>query len=75
MLLKTVARVVVACPALLSAAIVGTNPPSSPLSAERIAQLPAAAQPEWRDYLARSTALRAVQVRRRAITRRSPADR
>jgi len=48
-----------ACPALLSAAVVGTNPPSLPLNAERIAQLPAAEQPAWREYVARSTALRA----------------
>ncbi|MEO5960069.1 MAG: pectate lyase, partial [Opitutaceae bacterium] len=48
-----------ACPALLSAAIVGTNPPSLPLNAERIAQLAAAEQPAWREYLARSIALRA----------------
>lgn len=48
-----------ACPALLPAAVVGTNPPSQPVTAERIATLPAAEQPAWRDYLARSTAQRA----------------
>jgi PelA/Pel-15E family pectate lyase len=57
--LKITLGVLIAWPALLSAAIVGTNPPSLPLTAERIAELPAAAQPAWRDYLARSTALRA----------------
>lgn len=43
----------------LSAAVIGTNPPSLPLSAERIAQLPVTEQPAWREYLARSNALRA----------------
>jgi PelA/Pel-15E family pectate lyase len=46
-------------PALLCAAVIGTNPPSQPLTAERIAALPAADQPAWRAYLSRSTALRA----------------
>jgi PelA/Pel-15E family pectate lyase len=50
---------ILALPALLAGAVVGTNPPSLPLTAERIAQLPAAVQPEWREYLERSTALRA----------------
>ena len=40
----------------LIAAVIGTNPPCPPLSAERIAALPAADQPAWRDYLARSAA-------------------
>lgn len=44
------------CPALLSAAVVGTNPPSLPLTAERINALPAAEQPAWHQYLARSKA-------------------
>ena len=48
-----------ACPALLPAAVVGTNPPALPLTAARIAALPAADQPAWRDYLARSSAQRA----------------
>jgi PelA/Pel-15E family pectate lyase len=38
------------------AAVIGTNPPSPPLSAERIAALPPADQAAWRDYLARSAA-------------------
>ncbi len=41
------------------AAQFGTNPPSAPLTAERIAALPAADQPAWSRYLARSSALRA----------------
>jgi PelA/Pel-15E family pectate lyase len=45
-------------PVAASAAVIGTNPPSEPLTAERIAALPAAAQPAWRAYLARSSALR-----------------
>ena len=48
-----------ASPALLPAAVVGTNPPALPVTAERIAALPGAEQPAWRDYLARSNALRA----------------
>jgi len=45
--------------AQLPAAVIGTNPPSLPLTAERIATLPAAEQPAWRDYLARSVKQRA----------------
>jgi len=48
-----------ACPALLSAAVVGTNPPSLPLTAERINALPAVERPAWHQYLARSLAQRA----------------
>ncbi len=48
-----------AAPLLLSAAVVGTNPPALPLTAERIATLPAAEQPAWQAYLARSRALMA----------------
>jgi PelA/Pel-15E family pectate lyase len=59
MLLKIASRVLLVWPVLLSAAIVGTNPPSLPLTVERIAELPAAEQAEWRDYLARSVGLRA----------------
>ena len=44
-----------AAPALF-AAVIGTNPPCPPLSAERIAALPPADQAAWRDYLARSAA-------------------
>ena len=44
---------------LLTAATVGTNPPSLPLTAERIAALPAAEQPAWQKYPARSLAQRA----------------
>ena len=43
----------------LSAAVVGTNPPSLPLTAERVNALPAAVQPAWHQYLARSLAQRA----------------
>jgi PelA/Pel-15E family pectate lyase len=46
-------------PAFLSAAVVGTNPPSLPLTAERIAGLPADVRPAWSEYLARSVALKA----------------
>ena len=38
--------------------VVGTNPPSAPLTATRIAKLPVEQQPAWRAYLARSDALR-----------------
>src|SRR5438874_2592436 len=48
--------VALGCSSLLSAAIVGTNPPSLPVTAERIAALPAADQPAWQRYLARSRA-------------------
>ena len=44
--------------AWLPAAVIGTNPESLPLTAERIATLPAAEQPAWRAYFARSEALR-----------------
>jgi PelA/Pel-15E family pectate lyase len=46
-------------PVFTSAAVIGVNPPSQPLTAARISALPAAAQPAWRDYLARSVAQRA----------------
>src|SRR5581483_1425662 len=46
-------------PGAARAAVIGTNPPSQPLTADRIAALPAEAQPAWRDYLARSTRQRA----------------
>ena len=39
----------------LPAAIIGTNPPAQPLTSARIAALPAAQQPAWREYLERST--------------------
>ena len=38
----------------LSAATIGTNPPASPITAERIAALPEAQRPAWQEYLARS---------------------
>ena len=44
--------------AWLPAAVIGTNPESFPLSAQRIATLPAAEQPAWRAYFARSESLR-----------------
>jgi PelA/Pel-15E family pectate lyase len=43
-----------ATPALAST--IGTNVPAQPISAERIAKLPAAQQPAWKAYLDRSTA-------------------
>ncbi len=52
-------RLALAAPVFLSAAIVGTNPPAHSLTADYIATLPAAQQSAWREYLARSTALRA----------------
>jgi PelA/Pel-15E family pectate lyase len=55
---RPVLLALLACPALLTAAVVGTNPPAAPLTAERIAALPAEEQPAWRDYLARSQKLR-----------------
>src|SRR5260370_6901416 len=39
---------------LLPAAIIGTNIPAKPLTAERIGSLPPASQPPWRNYLKRS---------------------
>jgi PelA/Pel-15E family pectate lyase len=51
-----------AAPALLTAAIIGQNPPVLPLNAGRIAPLPAAQQPAWRDYLARSESARAADA-------------
>ena len=48
---------------LLPAAIIGTNTPAQPLTAERIASLPVAQQPVWKNYLARSvTQLQADQL-------------
>ena len=38
----------------LSAAIIGTNPPAQPLTADRIAALPRPEQSVWEDYLKRS---------------------
>jgi PelA/Pel-15E family pectate lyase len=38
----------------LHAAIIGTNPPALPLTAERIAALPASEQSAWKTYLERS---------------------
>ena len=46
----------------LSAAVIGTNTPAQPLTRERIAALPPAQQPTWREYLDRSE--RQVQVDR-----------
>ena len=36
------------------ASVVGTNPPSQPLTAERIAALPTGQQAAWKEYLERS---------------------
>jgi len=41
------------------AAVIGANPPALPVTAERIAGLPAASQPAWRGCLARSDRARA----------------
>jgi PelA/Pel-15E family pectate lyase len=38
------------------ASVIGTNVPAQPITAERIAALPAAQRPAWRAYLARSIA-------------------
>ncbi|MBO9544960.1 pectate lyase [Caulobacter sp.] len=38
------------------ASVIGTNVPAQPITAARIAQLPAAQQPAWKAYLARSDA-------------------
>jgi len=38
------------------ASVIGTNVPAQPITAERIAKLPAAQQPAWKAYLERSTA-------------------
>lgn len=48
-----------AFPSLLPAAVIGKNPPSLPLTAERIAALPADQRPVWQAYLERSQKLRA----------------
>jgi PelA/Pel-15E family pectate lyase len=39
---------------LVSAAVIGTNTPASPLTSERIATLPTAQQAVWKEYLKRS---------------------
>ena len=41
----------------LTAAVIGTNPPSSPLTAARIAALPADQRPAWQAYFERSRRL------------------
>ncbi|MEY2880958.1 MAG: hypothetical protein RLZZ15_3338 [Verrucomicrobiota bacterium] len=47
-------------PTALRAGVVGTNPPALPLTADRINALPAAEQPAWHRYLAKSRAQRAI---------------
>lgn len=47
-----------ACPALLPAAVVGTNVPALPLTAARITALPADQRPAWQAYIDRSEKLR-----------------
>jgi len=47
-------------PAAVSAAVIGTNVPALPLTAERIHALPAAEQPAWHRYLAKSRAKLAI---------------
>ena len=54
MILRTLFIAAFGFTSLASAAIIGTNPPALPLTAERIAALPAAQQRGWKDYLARS---------------------
>jgi PelA/Pel-15E family pectate lyase len=46
-------------PHLLSGAVIGTNPPTFPLTADRLAELPASRRPAWLAYLERSEKLRA----------------
>ena len=46
-------------PGLLTAAVVGTNPPAAPITLDRIATLPTSEQKPWRAYLDRSLKLRA----------------
>ena len=50
------------CSAVLSAAVIGTNPPSLPLTAARVAALPADQRPAWQAYLDRSIQLRAADA-------------
>src|ERR1043165_5762687 len=57
--LRFLLRLALVGPIALFAAIIRANPPPESLTAERIAKLPATEQPAWRDYLARSTQLRA----------------
>ncbi len=52
----------IAAPALLPAAVVGTNVPALPLTAARINALPAAEQPAWHRYLAQSRAKAAIDA-------------
>ncbi|HVW22258.1 MAG TPA: pectate lyase [Opitutaceae bacterium] len=51
-LFRLIPLVALALPA--AGALIGTNPPAQPLTAERIARLPASEQAPWRDYLERS---------------------
>lgn len=44
----------IASASITCAKVIGTNPPALPLTAERIAQLPADQQTPWRSYLERS---------------------
>ncbi len=50
----------VAYSAFMSAAVVGTNIPALPLTADRINALPAAEQPAWHRYLAQSRTMFAI---------------
>ncbi|MEY4385954.1 MAG: hypothetical protein RLY20_1237 [Verrucomicrobiota bacterium] len=57
------ATLIALCGHLAFAGVIGTNVPASPLTAARIATLPAAQQPAWKDYLERSARqLRADQM-------------
>src|SRR5947207_15087557 len=49
-----------AFPALLFAKVVGTNTPALPLTADRVAALPADQRPAWQSYLDRSAKLHAI---------------
>ena len=62
MSLKRTLFIALIFPGLTIAAVVGTNPPAQPLTAERIATLPAAQQTAWRAYLARSQQLHEADV-------------
>ncbi|MGQ3095130.1 MAG: pectate lyase [Roseateles sp.] len=60
--MPTYSRLILPALALASSAFaaqIGVNAPAHPLTAEHVAALPAAQQPAWLDYLARSDAQRA----------------
>ena len=53
-LVVSVLFLIVVAASPLSAAVIGTNSPAKPLTAERIAALPAKVRPAWQKYLERS---------------------